>query len=30
MRHIIKKNNLSDKINVSSRATSGYNVGNPP
>lgn len=25
-----KKNNLSDKINVSSRATSGYNVGNPP
>lgn len=30
MRHIIKQNNLSDKINVSSRATSSYNVGNPP
>ena len=30
MRHIIKENNLQDKINVFSRATSSYNVGNPP
>lgn len=30
MRHIVKKNNLSDKIEISSKATSNYNIGNPP
>lgn len=30
MRHIVKKNNLEDKIEVFSKATSNYNIGDPP
>lgn len=30
MRHIVKKNNLMDKIEIFSRATSNYNIGDEP
>ncbi len=30
MKHIVKENNLEDKIEVFSKATSNYNIGDPP
>ncbi len=30
MRHIVRENNLEDKISIASKATSSYNIGNPP
>ncbi len=30
MRHIVKERNLENKIQIFSKATSNYNIGNPP